>query len=64
MKIRWFLAVAGWLKYGILVLGLAMICGTFWLIFGVTLAALIIVVNRLWALLKKTRGSRPRRAEQ
>ena len=44
--------VAGWLKYGIRVLGLAMICPTFWLIFGVTLAALIIVVKRIVGVFK------------
>jgi uncharacterized membrane protein len=41
------------LGYGILVLGLAMICPTFWLIFGVTLVALIIVVKRILGAFKK-----------
>ena len=44
--------MAGWLKYGILVLGLAMICPTFWLIFGVMLTALIIVVKRIVGVFK------------
>jgi len=50
------------LRYGISILGLAMICPTFWLILGVTLAGLSIgvalVCNALERYVLKTRSRR------
>ena len=41
------------LRYGIPILGLAMICPTFWLVLGVTLAGLIIGVSLVCTALER-----------